>query len=50
VWWWWKEYTHSIGIKDDIFFENFTREHRHIIIGAFAMAVRESRFSRASHK
>jgi len=42
--------TRSIGIKEDLFLENFSREHRHIIIGAFAMAVREARFSRASHE
>ena len=45
-----KEYTCSIGIKEDLFLKNFSREHRHIIIGAFAMAVREARFSRASHE
>ena len=46
----WNEYIRSIGIKEDLFLENFTREHKHIIIGAFAMAVREARFSRASHE
>ena len=50
AWRWWKEYTRSIGIKEDLFLENFSRDHRHIIIGAFAMAVREARFSRASHE
>jgi len=50
VWRRWKEYTRSIGIKEDLFLENFSRDHRHIIIGAFAMAVRESSFSRASHE
>jgi len=30
--------------------KNFTREHKHIIIGVFTMAVREARFSRASHE
>ena len=46
----WKEYTCSIGIKEDLVLKNFSREHRHIIIGAFAMVVREARFSRASHE
>jgi hypothetical protein len=46
----WKEYILSIGIKNNLFLENFSREHRHIIIGVFAMAVREARFSRASHE
>jgi hypothetical protein len=50
VWRRWNEYARSIGIKEDLFFENFTREHKHIIIGAFAMSVREARFSRASHE
>ena len=51
VWQWWKEYTRSIRIKVDLFLKNFSRDHRHIIIGgAFAMAVREARFSRASHE
>jgi hypothetical protein len=50
VWQRWKEYTRSIGIKEDLFLENFSSEHRHIIIGVFAMAVREARFPRASHE
>ncbi len=50
AWRWWKEYILSIGIKYNLFLKNFSREHRHIIIGAFAMAVREARFSRASHE
>jgi hypothetical protein len=50
VWRRWKEYILSIGIKNNLFLKNFSREHRHIIIGAFAMAVREARFSRASHE
>jgi len=37
-------------MKEDLFLENFSRDHRHIIIGAFAVAVREARFSRASHE
>ncbi len=45
-----KEYILSIGIKNDLFLKNFSREPRHIIIGMFAMAVREARFSRASHE
>jgi hypothetical protein len=35
--------TRSIGIKEDLFLKNFTREHRHITIGAFAMAVQGSK-------
>jgi hypothetical protein len=43
-------YSYSIGIKDNLFLKNFSREHRHIIIGMFAMAVREGRFSRLSYE
>ncbi len=50
AWHQWKEYILSIGIKNDLFLKNFSREHRHIIIGAFAMAVREARFSRETHE
>ncbi len=50
AWQGWKEYSYSIGIKDDLFLENISQEHRHIIISAFAMAVREARFLRASHE
>ena len=46
----WKEYIQSIKIKDNVLLEYFSREHRHIIIGVFAMGVREARFSRPSHE
>jgi hypothetical protein len=45
----WKEYLESIGIKSNDFLENFSREQRHSLIGAFALAVREARFSRSAH-
>ncbi len=50
AWRWWKEYSYSIGTKDNLFLKNFSQKYRHIIIGMFAMAVREVRFSRASHE
>ena len=40
----------SIGIRDDSFFKNFSREQRHSIIGAFAMAVGEGHFSKGDHE
>ncbi len=45
-----KNTSFQLESKTISFLENFSREHRHIIIGAFAMAVKESRFSRASHE
>ena len=44
-----KEYLESNGIKDDNYLKNFTQEQQHSIIGAFALAVKESRILRASH-
>jgi hypothetical protein len=45
----WEKYLQSIGLKDDVYLEQFSREQRHTLIGAFAVAVREARFSRKSH-
>ena len=45
-----ERWTHSIGIKDNLFLGKFSQVHRHILIGAFAIADREARFSRSSHK
>jgi hypothetical protein len=45
-----KEYLESNGIKDDNYLKNFTQEQQHSIIGAFALAVKESRILRASHR
>jgi hypothetical protein len=36
----------SIGIKDNDFLKNFSQEQRHLIIGAFAMAIRAARFTK----
>ena len=44
-----KEYLESNGIKDNNYLKNFTREQQHSIIGAFALAVKEARFLRATH-
>jgi hypothetical protein len=39
AWKHWGEYIESIGIKNDNYLENFTREQQHTIIGAFALAL-----------
>jgi hypothetical protein len=43
------QYLESIGLGHDIFLDSFTRSQRNKILGAFALALREGRFSRASH-
>ena len=49
AWRQWKEYLGSIGIKSNDFLENFSREQRHSLIRAFALAVREARFLISAH-
>jgi hypothetical protein len=44
------ERIHPFNWNHDLFLKNSSREHRHIIIGTFAVAVRQARFSRASHE
>jgi hypothetical protein len=46
----WQEYTKSIGIRDDNYLEFFSQEDRHVLIGAFAMALRDARFSKPPHE
>ncbi len=46
----WKKYAKSIGIKDDFYLKKITQEEYHVLIGAFAMAVRDARFLRSSHE
>ena len=41
----WNEWIESIGIIDDIYLDSFTKHQRVKLIGAFAMAMREGRFS-----
>jgi hypothetical protein len=50
MWRWWQEHTKSIGIKKDHYLTNFSREQKYVLIRAFAMAVREARFSKPTHK
>ncbi len=50
AWRHWKEYIESIRIKNDDYLENFTREQRHTIIGAFALALQEARFSKPNYE
>ncbi len=40
----WKEYLQSIGLKDNGYLKQFSREQRHTLIEAFAVAVREHGF------
>ena len=42
-------YLDSIGLSNDTFLDSFTRPQRNKIIGCFAMAMREGRFSHKSH-
>jgi hypothetical protein len=52
AWAWrrWKEYIESIKIKKDKYLVNFTREQQHTIIGAFALALQEARFSKPNYE
>ncbi len=43
------QYLKSIGLGHDIFLDSFTRSQKNKIFGAFALALRDRRFSRASH-
>jgi hypothetical protein len=43
------KYLDSIGLSHDVFLDSFTRSKRNKIIGAFAMAVRQGRFSTKAH-
>lgn len=45
----WVEYTRSIGISQDIFLDGLTKSQRIKVMGAFAMAMREGRFSSRAH-
>ena len=42
----WEQYAESIGLQDDIFLDGFTRPNKNKLMGAFAMALREGRFSK----
>ena len=46
AWCRWKEYCLSVGIGEDLFLDSFSRHDRIRLMGAFAMAVREGRFSK----
>jgi hypothetical protein len=45
AWDWFKQYLSSIGIESDWFLDGFTRYQKHRILGAFAAALGEGRFS-----
>jgi len=44
----WIKYCKSIGLDSDIFLDRLSRENRHKIIGAFAVALREGQFSKST--
>jgi hypothetical protein len=43
------KYLGTISIGHNVFLDSFTRSQQNKIIGAFAMALREGRFSSAAH-
>ena len=45
----WKVYANSIGITDDFYLDGLDRHGRIKLMGAFAMALREGRFSGSAH-
>jgi hypothetical protein len=50
--WSWHQFTKylvTIGIGHGVFLDSFTRSQQNKIIGTFAMALREGRFSSAAH-
>ena len=49
VWRWWKIYANSIGITDDFYLDGLKSFGRIKLMGAFAMALREGRFSGPAH-
>jgi len=50
AWGRWITYTESIGLGHDPFLDDFTRPQRIRLMGAFAMAYREGRFSGPAHE
>ena len=43
------KYCESVGLGDDVYLDEFSKPNRIRLMGAFAMAMREGRFSRQSH-
>lgn len=46
----WVRYANSIGIKNDYYLDKLSKPHRIKLMGAFAMALREGRFSAQHHE
>ena len=42
------KYCESVGLGDDVYLDGFSKPNRIRLMGAFAMAMREGRFSRKS--
>lgn len=49
VWSRWIEWCGSIGVFDDIFIENFSKNQRNRLFRAFVVALRDDRFLRPTH-
>ena len=45
----WRDWCDQIGLIDDYFLDNFTKGQRIRLVGAFAMAMRDARFSGPAH-
>ncbi|MGH7973956.1 MAG: hypothetical protein ACREBR_00420, partial [bacterium] len=45
----WKQWLSGIGQQDDVFLDEFNMHKKHLLLGGFAAAVREGRFSSTRH-
>jgi hypothetical protein len=50
LWHQFTKYLGTIGIRQDVFLDSFTRSQQNKTIGAFTMALQEGRFSSAAHE
>jgi hypothetical protein len=46
----WTTWTESVGIIDDVFLDGFTQAQRTRLLGGFAMALRDGRYSGSAHQ
>ncbi|MGH7954387.1 MAG: hypothetical protein ACREOZ_00345 [Gloeomargaritales cyanobacterium] len=49
AWGRWKQWLSGIGQQDDVFLDEFNMHKKHLLLGGFAAAVREGRFSSTRH-
>ena len=45
LWRRWTEYCQSIGLEDNLYLDEFSRHDKNRLMGAFAMAMQERKFS-----